>query len=205
LTETAPSIPDGSYERGRLERELRRDLDTMLDALVRGREPAPGGLLAARGAAAAIERATEILVSDARRAGHTWRRIGELLSISRQAAHQRFGDGAVAADPASARLLERATEIVAQMQGGRWEAAAADFTAPMAEKVPVSELSAVWSQILASAGLLREIGAPTVTRRGPFRVVDVPLAFEHGPMKARVSFDHEGSVAGLFILLPDAP
>jgi len=28
--------------------------------------------------------------------------------------------------------------------------------------------------------------------------------FEHGPMKARVTFDRDDSVAGLFILLPDA-
>lgn len=196
---------DGSEARARLERGLRRDLDVAAGALTGAGPPALDALPAARGAADAIERLTEILVADARHAGHTWQRIGELLSISRQAAHQRFGDGAVMADPATARLLDRAAEIVAQLDGGLWDAAAADFTAAMAARLPAPRLAAVWSQILASAGPLREIGAPAARRRGPFRVVDVPLAFEHGPMKARVSFDHEMAVAGLFILLPDAP
>jgi hypothetical protein len=61
----------------------------------------------------------------------------------------------------------------------------------------------VWQQVLSKAGALQAIGRPSVARRGPFRIADVPLVFEHGPMKARVTFDRDSSVAGLFILLPD--
>jgi hypothetical protein len=36
-------------------------------------------------------------------------------------------------------------------------------------------------------------------------VVDVPLAFERGPMKGRVAFDAQGKISGLFVLYPDVP
>jgi hypothetical protein len=35
---------------------------------------------------------------------------------------------------------------------------------------------------------LEGIGRPSVTRKGPYRIADVSLVFEHGPMKARVTF-----------------
>ncbi len=42
----------------------------------------------------------------------------------------------------------------------------------------------------------------SVRRKGPYRVAEVPLVFEHGPMRASVAFDHENRVAGLFLLPP---
>jgi len=30
----------------------------------------------------------------------------------------------------------------------------------------------------------------------------MPLVFEHGPMRARISFNRSGEVSGLFITLP---
>jgi len=47
------------------------------------------------------------------------------------------------------------------------------------------------------------IGRPSIVGRGPYRVCDVPIVFEHGPMRARVSFNRAGSVNGLFITLPE--
>ena len=52
---------------------------------------------------------------------------------------------------------------------------------------------------------MRSVGAPALNRRGPYRICDVPLEFEGGPMKARVTFNYDGAVGGLFILLPDVP
>jgi hypothetical protein len=60
-------------------------------AALGGAGPVPlAALRAARTAAAAIKDATQGLVTEARQAGHTWQEIGQLLSISRQAAQQRF-------------------------------------------------------------------------------------------------------------------
>ena len=48
-------------------------------------------------------------------------------------------------------------------------------------------------------------GEPFVRRIGDHTVVDVPLRYEAGDMKARVAFDADEKVAGLFILAPETP
>ena len=69
----------------------------------------------------------------------------------------------------------------------------------------VERLDEAWRQIIATAGALETIGTSSVNRKGPYRIADVPLIFKHGPMKARVVFNHAEKISGLFVLLPDAP
>ncbi len=194
----------------RLALVLERNLAVVLAGLrhePRGNQPTPAplaGLLAARTAADAIEDATSLAVAQARRAGHTWHEIGQLLSITRQAAQQRFGDRPQTPENAEqAALAQRAAEIVEQLDHRDWAAVSADWNETMRTKLPQSELAQTWEQIVSSAGALQGTGRPSVTRKGPYRIADVPLVFEHGPLRAQVTFDHTGSVAGLFILLPD--
>ncbi|MGI8903515.1 MAG: DUF3887 domain-containing protein [Solirubrobacteraceae bacterium] len=103
-----------------------------------------------------------------------------------------------------APLAQRSTEIIEQIRDRDWDHVTADWDETMRSKLPVEQLAEVWQQVVSKAGALQAIGRPSVVRKGPFRIADVPLAFEHGPMKARITFDRDSSVAGLFILLPDA-
>ena len=48
-------------------------------------------------------------------------------------------------------------------------------------------------------------GEPLVRRIGDLTVVDIPLCYEAGDMKARVAFDADEKVASMFILNPDTP
>jgi hypothetical protein len=160
-------------------------------------------LLSARTAAEAIERATRLLVAQARASGRTWQEIGELLAISRQAAQQRFSQSA--ADSEHRHLAARAAEVVGQVDRGAWEQVMADWDDVMRSELSVERVKQGWDQIVASAGPLQTIGHSSVARKGPYRIADVPLIFEHGPMKARVVFNHEDKISGLFVLLPDAP
>jgi hypothetical protein len=48
-------------------------------------------------------------------------------------------------------------------------------------------------------------GEPFVRRIGDHTVVDIPLCYEAGDMKARVAFDPDEKVAVLFILAPITP
>jgi hypothetical protein len=112
---SADPPPEPPDERDTLRLVLERNVAVVVAAL-RGAGPAPlAALLAARTAAAAIEDATQGLVTEARQAGHTWQEIGQLLSISRQAAQQRF-TAPGPDDPAhqSAALGRRAAQIVQQ-------------------------------------------------------------------------------------------
>ena len=160
-------------------------------------------LLSARTAAEAIEQATRILVQQARDAGRTWQEIGELLTITRQAAQQRFSQSV--SETEHAHLAARAGEVVGQVDAAEWEDVTADSDETMRAELGVERLAEAWGKIIASAGPLQTIGQSSVTRRGPYRIADVPLIFEHGPMKARVVFNHDDKISGLFVLLPDAP
>ncbi|MFF9510657.1 hypothetical protein ACF1BU_11775 [Streptomyces sp. NPDC014724] len=44
-----------------------------------------------------------------------------------------------------------------------------------------------------------------VRRIGDHTVVDIPLRYEAGDMKARVAFDTDEKVAGIFVLAPETP
>jgi hypothetical protein len=193
---------------------IERNVNVVIAAL---RAPAPSesspispispmsALLAARTIADASEDATRTFVEQARHRGHTWQEIGELLTITRQAAQQRFGERTAEQTGSKYDALgQRAAQIVKQVSNGDWAAARADWDDVMLAELSPARLSEVWGQILASAGPLEAIGRPSATRKGPYRIVDVPLAFEHGAMKARVTFNHNDAVSGLFVLLPDA-
>jgi hypothetical protein len=181
---------------------VERNVEIVLAALRDAGSPL-AGLTAAITLDDALDEAIHTFVSDARQAGHTWQEIGELLAISRQAAQQRFGRAPDAGDPEEARLGQRAVEIVQQLAQHDWTAASADWDPTMRAKLPLTELAATWDQVTANAGPLTAAGRPSVSRRGPFLVCEVPLVFEHGPMRARVSFNRSGEVSGLFITLPD--
>jgi len=205
-----PSAPQWSDdERRRLAAVLARTTDSVVAALTPGADGDATALqplavlLAAVTAAGALEDATSFAVARAREAGHTWQEIGELLAITRQAAQQRFGDrGADRAEPEHAALAARAAEIVAQIDRGDWAALSADWNGVMRSELSRERLEQVWHGLIASAGSLQAVGRPTVRRKGPYRVAEVPLVFEHGPMRASITFDHDDLVAGLFLLPP---
>jgi hypothetical protein len=170
-----------------------------------------------RQAAEARELADDVLtlcVQQARDAGHTWQHIGDLLGVTRQAAFQRFGkpidprtgepmDKTVhMADPAG-----RATRIVADVLDGRMKQARKSFNAEVlaafTDEVRDSALATVAGLVGAFEGFGED--EPFVRRIGNHTVVDIPLRYEAGEMKARVAFDADENVAGWFILPPEVP
>lgn len=102
---------------------------------------------------------------------------------------------------------ERARTIVADVLEGRMEEARAGFDAKVLEgftdKVRGDALAAVTGLVGAFEGFAE--AEPFVRRVGDHTVVDLPLRYEAGDMKARVAFDAQEKVAGFFILVPDAP
>jgi hypothetical protein len=205
LTFVASNEPEGGGgEPERLALLLRHNIDVVVGELERadrGSGSALSALVAARTAAEVIEDVTRVLAERARGDGHTWTEIGELLRTTRQAAQQRYGGAAMETTKTEdAKLARRATEIVEQMRSGEWEAVTADWAEIMRAKIGPEGLAEVWEQLGTSVGPLQTAGRPSVVRKGPFRVAEVPLAFEHGPMKARVTFDHDEAVCGLWLL-----
>lgn len=145
------------------------------------------------------------LVADARVEGRTWAEIGTILRISRQAAQQRFKDELVLGAEELAGLGAEGLKVLRQWAAGEGRLMVPRFDEAVRERLDEAGLAAAWAQVEGLSGKLLTVGRPTVAARAKYRVVDIPLAFERGPMKARISFDSEGRIAGLFVLYPDLP
>jgi hypothetical protein len=155
-----------------------------------------------------------LCVEQCRDAGRTWQEIGDLLGVTRQAAFQRFGKPV---DPRTGELMdktvhmtdagERATVIAAAVLDGRMVEARTHFNTQVLEaftdKVRGDALATIAGLVGAFEGF--GDGAPFIRRIGDHTVVDIPLRYEAGDMKARVAFDADEKVAGLFILPPETP
>lgn len=155
-----------------------------------------------------------LCVQQSRDAGHTWQQIGDLLGVTRQAAFQRFGKPI---DPRTGEPMDktvrmtdaggRAAAVAADIIEGRLESARPLFTEQVATAFTDEVRGSALATVTALVGEFEGIAAaePVVRRVGDLTVVDVPLNFEAGDMKARVAFDADERVAGFYILAPEAP
>jgi hypothetical protein len=156
----------------------------------------------------------KLAVQQCRDAGHTWQEIGDLLGVTRQAAFQRFGKPI---DPRTgepmdktvrmADAAERAITIVTAVLEGRMDDARQFFNAQVLEAFTDEVRGGALATIAGLVGAFEGFGEgePLVRRIGDLTVVDIPLCYEAGDMKARVAFDADEKVASMFILNPDTP
>jgi len=160
------------------------------------------------------EQVLRLCVQQGRDAGHTWQEIGDLLGVTRQAAFQRFGRPI---DPRTGEPMDktvrmadaapRALTIVKAVLDGRMDEARQSFDAQVLEaftdEARLNGLATVTGLVGAFEGFGED--EPFVRRIGDHTVVDIPLRYEAGDMKARVAFDTDEKVAGIFILAPETP
>jgi len=97
-------------------------------------------------------------------------------------------------------LENNARQLVAAMATGDFESVVAHFDAAMTEALPVSRLDEVWQQITAAFGDLKEIDGSRTAAAGAFQAVFVRCTFIKGSLDAKVVYDADGRVAGLFFV-----
>ena len=162
-----------------------------------------------RSLARVVEDGMREAVQQARRAGHTWAELGELLGTTRQAAFQRFGrpldprTGAPMSDSILPGAAERAAILIADVAEQRWEQATSGFDQRMVRALDARGLAAAWAQVVGMAGEYQGMDEPAAHQAGDYTVVDVPLRFEAAELTGRVSYDRAGQVSGLFFLNND--
>jgi uncharacterized protein DUF3887 len=156
----------------------------------------------------------KLAVRQCRDAGHTWQEIGDLLGVTRQAAFQRFGKPI---DPRTGQPMdktvhmadaaERAVTIATDILEDRMDQARPSFNAEVLAAFTDEVRGNAMATVAGLVGAFEGFGAaePFVRRVGDYTVVDIPLRYEAGEMKARVAFDDDEKVAGFFILPPDTP
>jgi hypothetical protein len=164
----------------------------------------PGDVVAAaRDLSAAAETALQTAVDRAWAAGHSWREIGDVLGISRQAAFQRFGHPV---DPRTGEpmtraippdVVEQVTGFLARFTAGRWEQVLGDFNEFMRERHDVNRLASGWAHMIGMFGSYQGSGEVSPVLAGDSTVADVLLRFEAGEAMLWARFDRDGKISGL--------
>ena len=171
-------------------------------------DPLPGVADAVRKVRAAEDELRQA-VEAARRAGHTWQELGDLLGTSRQAAFQRFGrpidprTGTPMTEPTPPDAARRAEDVVVAIIECRWADVRRDFDERMLEAISETMLGQVWAQVASTFGQYERMGEPYLRAASDFTMVQVPLFFEAGELTAQVTFHADGRVAGLWMRPPN--
>lgn len=202
-----------------LARQIARVAALLGDEL-RAADPEPGSpgphsdvthaLSTARSLQSLADQAMAALVTDARARGVTWQAIGDALGISRQAAFQRFGSpidprtGTPLTRPsadARAEAIARADLFLDHLTAHDWEAAAGLLGPTIGAQLDAEGLAAAWAQVLALGGdLERRHPAATTALADEVTVVEEHLSFEAADLVARLSYDAEQTMVGLWFL-----
>lgn len=191
--------------------QLHRQLGQILAAPVLRGEHDPLGLVrAAREVQDGAELLMKAAVRQARDAGRTWQEIGDVLGVTRQAVFQRYGKPI---DPRTGEAMntialrdadELARTVIDDLAHARWPDVSARFDATMRERLTDEGLAEAWAYIAGLAGAYENHGDTEVVRAGDFTTTNTPLSFEAGDFVARITFRDDRTIAGLFILDPDA-
>jgi hypothetical protein len=104
-------------------------------------------------------------------------------------------------------LRPRASAVTDQLIAHDWGAVRAQFDDNMRSKLSEEALADAWNGVVKQKGDYRSRGDAT-QKASPagqdILVFDTPLEFAKGAMKSRVAFHTDGTIAGLFILTPEA-
>ena len=150
------------------------------------------------------------LVAAARGRGVTWQAIGNALGTSRQAAFQRFGNptdprtGKPMKKPTDSELraaVEKAEVFLDAVEKREWQKAEELAGPRTGWQLDAERLADAWAQVIALGGELERRGAPTpLALSGGVVVVEEPLHMEAADLVARVSYNRDGDMVGLWFL-----
>jgi hypothetical protein len=170
-----------------------------------------GAIAATRTLALLVDDTLRALVHQARNEGTTWAEIGEILHVTRQAAFQRFGSLSTTGTNEEETMIaipeagSKAKSIIELVLGRKWDELFATFDRRCREAASIEIFESVLSNGAKTHGAFSDWGLPVVSVLEDYTVVNVPMAFEKGDVIARVVFNADEQVAGLFFLPADGP
>lgn len=143
--------------------------------------------------------------------GMTMRDIADALGISHQRVHQIVSGakprarGRRAAAGGAAILVVLAAGLAFLYGNVSSPDRAVRAFSELVEALSEDRLRQAWMGFEALYGEYASHGSATASNLGGFVVLNVPLAMANGPAKARISFQSDGKIAGLYLLRQDAP
>lgn len=97
-----------------------------------------------------------------------------------------------------------ARTVIDDLVHGRWADVSARFDATMRAGLTDEGLAEAWALIIGMAGAYERHGDTEAVRTADFTTTNTPLTFEAGEFVARITFRDDQTIAGLYILNPDA-
>ncbi len=104
----------------------------------------------------------------------------------------------------SADLSSRAAGFVTLLSDGDYESAVNMFDESMTSIMPEEKLEKVWRSLLSKFGPYEEHTAAQGTKVSGYDVFLIPCRFEKASINARITFDADREIAGLYFFPPDA-
>lgn len=97
-----------------------------------------------------------------------------------------------------------AEQLVAMMVAGQYADLLPHFDATMQEALPASKLQEAWIALNTQLGLFQKTAGTRIEVQEPYQIVYVTCEFEQDVLDAKVVFDQDGLIAGLFFV-PSQP
>jgi hypothetical protein len=101
-------------------------------------------------------------------------------------------------ESATAELEKSAKALVTLLDKGDFQEATKDFDDTMKEKLPADKLEKTWKDLIDKAGKFKKQSSTRTQKIQEYDVVEVTCEFEDAPLIARVVFNKNKQVAGLF-------
>ena len=95
-----------------------------------------------------------------------------------------------------------ARRFVTLMDEGDYETAIANFDETMTKLVPASKLEQIWKSITAAAGPLKQQTDARKEKVAEYDIIFVTCEFKRLTLDAKVVFDQEKMITGLFFVPP---
>ncbi len=105
--------------------------------------------------------------------------------------------------PPPADLTKLALQFVNSMAAGAFSEAVMGFTSEMKEALPAEELADTWASITSANGPLRGLVGVRAAICGRFVCIFVKCEFKLAKLDAKVVFDTNKNIAGLWFVRPD--
>jgi dienelactone hydrolase len=96
--------------------------------------------------------------------------------------------------------VEKAKDFVSQMAAGGFDKAVEPFDATMSRVLPASKLQEIWSRVIEQYGALCQATDTRTEKVQQYTLVFVTCEFERGKLDAKVVFNTEGEIGGLFFV-----
>jgi hypothetical protein len=103
----------------------------------------------------------------------------------------------------STSLTDDAQAVVRNIFSGHYSQVRAEFDDAMTKRLSITQLGAARTTYEETFGTFQGTGKPDVLQLGNDTVVNIPLHMSQKEGQARVTYDVNGRIAGLFLLRTD--